>query len=95
MLVWPEEPKGRVLRWLHGLTVEFIFYHELGHHACGHVEGGQDPDQEEQADRHAARLWRQAHPVMYPLARGGRLLFRTPLRRLGQWGLRRVLRRDV
>lgn len=48
--------------WLRRITVEKTFYHEVGHHACGHLEYGQVPEQEEQADLYARKHMLVAHP---------------------------------
>ncbi|MDQ2091526.1 hypothetical protein [Marimonas arenosa] len=70
VLVWPGIELGP--RWLRRLSREHTFYHEVGHHACGHVEGGQVTEQEREADAYAAKMMRAAHPVMVPV---GRFLF--------------------
>ncbi|MEZ5715051.1 MAG: hypothetical protein R3D85_07700 [Paracoccaceae bacterium] len=85
VLAWPGLDFGP--RWLRRLSREHTFYHELGHHACGHVEGGQVTEQEREADAFAAGLMRAAHPVLIPL---GRVLL-WPLR---GWARRRRLRQE-
>lgn len=84
VLVWPGVERGP--RWFRRLSREFTFYHEVGHHACGHVEFGQVAEQEREADRYAGRMIRNAHPV---LTGTGRVLLAPVL-----WWWRRKQRQD-
>ena len=85
VLVWPGLDFGP--RWFRRLSREYTFYHEVGHHACGHIEGGQVTEQEREADAFAGRMMRAAHPVLIPV---GRVLV-WPLR---GWARRNRLRRE-
>ena len=85
VLVWPGLDFGP--GWLRRWSREFTFYHEVGHHACGHAEGGQVIEQEREADTYAGTMMRAAHPVLIP---AGRVLF-WPLR---GWARRRRLRSE-
>ncbi|MDU8928955.1 hypothetical protein RXV86_16295 [Alisedimentitalea sp. MJ-SS2] len=85
VMVWPGIRAGP--RWLRRLAREHTFYHEVGHHACGHAEFGQVTEQEREADAYAAKMMRVAHPV---LIRVGRVIF-WPLRGLAR---RSRLRRE-
>ncbi len=48
--------------WLFLFLIKKTFYHEIGHHAHRHTFG-QDPDQEKEADRYAAKLLFKSHPL--------------------------------
>lgn len=85
ILVWPGSGAGP--EWLGRLIREHVFCHEVGHHACGHIEGGQVTEQEREADDFAGRMMRAAHPVLIPAARW---VF-WPLR---GWARRNRLRRE-
>lgn len=50
------------------LSKRFTLYHEIGHHVHRH-DFGQQPEQEREANRYAARLMAKAHPVLAVLAR--------------------------
>lgn len=63
-LTWPTDNLRGLSLWLRRIRAEFTFYHEVGHHVCGHTEGGSVPDQEEEADKYARMMIRQAHPVL-------------------------------
>lgn len=76
VLTWPRRPRRGLAGWASRLSAEFTFYHEVGHHACGHVEGGTVAAQEREADDYARTMFRRAHPVL--TAVGRRLL--RPLR---------------
>lgn len=49
-LAWPKRHKNWLHRWIIGLQAELTFYHEVGHHALGHLEGGQVEEQEREAN---------------------------------------------
>ena len=70
ILAWPATPRRGLAGWFDRIQEEFTFYHEVGHHACGHVEGGTVAQQEEEADAYARQMFRRAHPVATALARG-------------------------
>ncbi|QJF50095.1 hypothetical protein [Roseobacter ponti] len=71
VLTWPVRPQRGLRLWFEKLSAEFTFYHEIGHHVCGHSEGGQVAEQEKEADDYARRMMRRARPV---LTSAGRLL---------------------
>ena len=52
------------LSFIYGLETEMTLYHEIGHHACGHLEGGLVEEQEKEANRYAGRMLRRAHPLV-------------------------------
>lgn len=82
VLTWPRvAPRGPAL-WWHDLNGEFTFYHEVGHHVCGHAEGGIVAEQEEEADAYARAAMRRARPIPTLIARAALLPFRPLLRRL-------------
>ncbi len=69
ILTWPVGPaRGLALWWRH-LNAEFTFYHEVGHHVSGHVEGGQVEEQEQEADAFARSMLRRSRPVLMSVAR--------------------------
>lgn len=73
VLTWPAStPKGIKLWWCR-LNAEFTFYHEVGHHASGHIEGGQVAEQEKEADEYARTMMRSSRPVLTLI---GRMLLR-------------------
>lgn len=72
-LIWQQRDfGGAFFTRMELFSRELTLYHEFGHHACGHTFG-QDPKQEKEADRYAAKLFKRAHPktasVMAPIAR--------------------------
>ncbi|PQV57459.1 hypothetical protein LX70_01263 [Defluviimonas denitrificans] len=83
ILTWPAStPKGIKLWWCR-LDAEFTFYHEVGHHASGHIEGGQVAEQEKEADEYARTMMRNSRPVLTLI---GRMLL---------WPLRPLLKRII
>lgn len=69
ILTWPaDRPRGLRL-WYQRLRAEFTFYHEVGHHVSGHVEGGSVAEQEDEADAYASRMMYAAHPALLGTAR--------------------------
>lgn len=48
---------------------ERTFYHEVGHHACGHTEFGQVDEQEQEANEYARLMFRRAHPILTAVVR--------------------------
>ncbi|ESX18708.1 hypothetical protein NKH47_16215 [Mesorhizobium sp. M1060] len=74
-IVWRRPSKHWIGNAFRRFMIEKTLYHEIGHHALQHVEMGQDPDQEKQADRYAWKMMRRAHPNLWMLT--------FPLRFLG------------
>ncbi len=69
ILTWPSStPKGIEL-WWYRFDAEFTFYHEVGHHVSGHIEGGQVAEQEKEADEYARLMMRDSRPVMMLIGR--------------------------
>ncbi|MEM9342824.1 MAG: hypothetical protein AAGA87_07245 [Pseudomonadota bacterium] len=67
--------------WTVRFRAEFTFYHEVGYHVCGHVEGGTVAEQEREADAYAAwMLWRPR-----PVLRLVRLMLLPVLWLLKRW----------
>ena len=64
VLTWPSPHSRVVVRWLKRLQTEQVFYHELGHHSFQHSEGGQVPEQEDEANAYARAMFRKAHPIL-------------------------------
>lgn len=81
VLTWPNIPARGLRMWWQRINAEFTFYHEVGHHACGHLEGGQVADQEKEADIYARKMLRHAHPVLMTAARTIIFPFRPLLRK--------------
>jgi len=72
ILAWPAKAQRGIIGWLLRIEQEHTFYHEVGHHACGHVEGGSVEEQEDEANAYTAQMMRKTHPVLAriaPLAR--------------------------
>lgn len=65
VLTWPSPQSNFLKRWGFTISTEFTFYHEVGHHALGHLEGGQVPEQEKEANEYAGRALRRAHPILF------------------------------
>ena len=63
ILTWPSDRARGLHLWLRRLDAEFTFYHEVGHHVSGHVEGGQVAVQEREADEYARLMMRSSRPV--------------------------------
>lgn len=88
ILTWPVTPASGIKLWWRRLDAEFTFYHEVGHHVSGHVEGGQVVEQEREADEYARSMIRNARPVLTTL---GQILlwpFRPLLKHLAKATLR-------
>lgn len=69
ILTWPaDHPRGLRLWWWR-VNAEFTFYHEAGHHACGHVEGGSVADQEDEANAYARSMIRNSYPILTGVVR--------------------------
>ena len=83
ILTWPAGTARGVELWWWRLSAEFTFYHEIGHHVSGHIEGGQVAEQEKEADEYARSMMRNSRPVFTLI---GRILLR-PLKPL----LKRVI----
>jgi len=69
VLTWPAARMRGAQLWYERMSAEFTFYHEVGHHALGHAEGGTVADQEEEADEYAREAMRKAHPILVPIVR--------------------------
>lgn len=82
ILAWPAEAHRGLAGWLLRIEQEHRFYHEVGHHACGHVEGGSVEEQEDEANAYAARMMRKTHPVLAWIAPAARWSGRALLRLL-------------
>jgi len=61
VLAWPVEPRRRLKRSDLD-SLRFTYLHEVGHHALGHAEGGQEIDQEREADAYACDRIMAASP---------------------------------
>lgn len=83
ILTWPGRPPKGIKLWWYRLDAEFTFYHEVGHHVSGHIEGGQVAEQEKEADEYAQSMMRNSRPVLITI---GRMLV---------WPLRPLLKRVV
>lgn len=64
VLTWPSPQDSFLKRWIFTVLTEHTFHHEVGHHALGHLEGGQVPEQEKEANEYASRAIRRAHPFL-------------------------------
>ncbi len=83
-LTWPAKKVRRRNLWWKTLRAEHTFYHEVGHHACGHIEGGQVEEQEKEANRYAKRMLRRSRPVISRVLRLLHFLLRPLLRWLAK-----------
>lgn len=83
ILTWPSGTARGVKLWWWRLNAEFTFYHEVGHHVSGHIEGGQVAEQEKEADEYARSMMRNSRPVF---TFTGRMLL---------WPLRPLLKRVI
>ena len=63
-LTWPAGPLHGISGWAQTGKAEGTFYHEVGHHVLGHVEGGQVEEQEKEADDFARSMMRKSHPAL-------------------------------
>lgn len=64
-LVWNNpEGKWNPMSWLSVFSMERTLYHEIGHHFHRHTVGGQDPDQEKQANSYALQMQKKSRPVL-------------------------------
>ncbi len=80
ILTWPQERVESWRLWALGLRAERTFYHEVGHHACGHMERGQVEEQEEEANDYARKMMRRSHPVLSRSLRAVRFIIKPLLR---------------
>lgn len=63
-LLWENSYKEKsLLFWFFSLLTEKVLYHEIGHHKHRHTFGT-DPDQEKEADRYAAKIMKNNHPIL-------------------------------
>ncbi len=69
VLTWPVNSHRGVRKWYHKLNMEYTFYHEVGHHAWGHLEGGRDEDQESEANDFARARLRKSRPITTGIGR--------------------------
>ena len=69
ILTWPSYTARGIKLWWRRLDAEFTFYHEVGHHACGHLEGGTVVEQEKEADDYARALMRSSRPIFAAVGR--------------------------
>ena len=83
ILTWPINSASGIKLWWRRLDAEFTFYHEVGHHVSGHIEGGQVAEQEQEADEYARLMMRNSRPAFAFI---GRVLL---------WPLRPLLKRLV
>lgn len=83
ILTWPTGTARGVKLWWWRLNAEFTFYHEVGHHVSGHIEGGHVAEQEKEADEYARSMMRNSRPVLTLI---GRMLL---------WPLRPLLKRAI
>ena len=65
VLTWPARRARGMLRWWRRIEAGHTFYHEVGHHVCGHLESGQAPEQEREADDFARWTMYAAHPWFF------------------------------
>lgn len=79
VLTWPAFRVVGLRLWCQRLIAEFTFYHEVGHHVSGHVEGGQVVEQEKEADEYARAMMRSSRPVFTYLGRAMFWLFKPIL----------------
>ncbi len=86
VLTWPARRVRGLRRWYQTLNAEFTFYHEVGHHVRGHLEGGQVEEQEKEADDYAAALMQQRHPVLVTL-------LKRIIRPVVRWTLKSFIRK--
>lgn len=81
ILVWPNPSPSRLMSWLLARRAEHTFYHEVGHHISGHLEGGSVAEQEKEADAFALKMICRAYPVM----KLGVYVFFLPVKFLVRW----------
>ncbi len=82
ILTWPADRPRRLRLLYQRLRAEFTFYHEVGHHVSGHVEGGSVAEQEDEADAYASRMMYRAHPILLGTARAALLPFKPLIKTL-------------
>ncbi len=83
ILTWPTKTPRGVELWFNRLDAEFTFYHEVGHHVSGHIQGGQVSEQEREANEYALSMMRNSRPAF------------TLISRMFVWPLRPQLRRLI
>ncbi len=69
-LVWdnPTSKWNFVFHWIELFLIERTFYHEIGHHVCGHTFG-QDEKQEEEADDYTKTFLLANHKILNSLVK--------------------------
>ena len=84
-LTWPSQTGGPFLRWIKLLQTQHTLYHEVGHHALGYIEGGQDPEQEKEANDYGSRMVRRSRPILTVFVFLFLKPFRPLLKALSKW----------
>ena len=82
VLTWPVTSARGVKLWWRRLDAEFTFYHEVGHHVSGHIEGGQVAEQEQEANEYARSMMRNSRPALTSIGRMFLWLLRPLLKRV-------------
>lgn len=62
------------LSYIFLFQIEKTLYHEIGHHVHRHTFG-QDPDQEKDANRYAASILKESHPLLRAVVRAVKTIF--------------------
>ena len=89
ILTWPNGDARGLRLWYRRLDAEFTFYHEVGHHVLGHIEGGSVREQEQEADSYAHKMMRNSHPILIAVGRLSLWPLRPLMKRLTQKHTRR------
>lgn len=74
MVVWNVSVYYNPLSYFGLLWIEHTLYHEIGHHVCRHTFG-QDPEQEKEADRYAADIFKKNHPILNIIVKALKFIF--------------------
>lgn len=69
VLTWPSDHARGLRLWYRRIDAEFTFYHEVGHHVLGHIEGGQVYEQEQEANNYARIMIRKSRPILINVMR--------------------------
>jgi len=76
VIFWETDWQPRnILQKLSRFAQKITLYHEIGHHFHQHREGGQVPEQEEEAEAYARKMIRKAHPRLSKFAKVVKLIF--------------------